>query len=104
MHVYHVVESSFIFVWTIFVKVNRADYHGNKGRWSDFRFSFVHMLRNRGRQCRFFSLFSKMDNRPCHSQEDKLSNIIWRDYSNVQARLIVGCSHLRQVPTSHELV
>ena len=47
---------------------------------------------------------SKVDNKPCHSQEDQLSNIIWRDYSNVQARLIIGCSHLRQVPTSHELV
>ena len=51
-----------------------------------------------------FSLYSKMDSKPCHSQEDKLSNIIWRDYSNVQARLIMDCSHLRQVPTSHELV
>ena len=25
----------------------------------------------------------------------KLSNIIWRDYANVQARLIIGCSNLR---------
>ena len=65
----------------------------------------VHMLRNRGRQGRLlFLLFSKMDNKPCHSQEDQLSNIIWRDYSNVQARLIIDCSHLRQVPTSHELL
>ena len=88
-----------------FVMGNRADYHGNKWRWSDFRFTFVHMLRNRGRQCRvFFSLFSKINSKPCHSQEDKLSNIIWRDHSNVQARLIIGCSHLWQVPTSHELV
>ena len=44
--------------------VNRTDYHDNRRRWSDLRLTFVHELRNRGRQGRLFlSLFSKVDNK-----------------------------------------
>ena len=43
----------------------------------------------------FFSLFSKVDNKYSHSQEDSNSNIIWQDCANVHARLVFCCSNMR---------
>ena len=52
-----------------------------------------------------FSLFSKVDNKYSHSQEDSNSNIIWQDCANVHARLVFCCSNMRymymKVPKSH---
>ena len=42
-----------------------------------------------------FPLFSKVDNKSSHSQEDRNSNIIWQDFANVHACLVFCCSHMR---------
>ena len=54
-----------------FVTVNRANYHGNVWRRSDFRFTFAHVERPKSTRQVVFSLFSKTDNKSCHSQEEK---------------------------------
>ena len=55
------------------------------------KLSLVYMLRNQVRQGRLFFHFSRMwiTNLVTHRK------IIWRDYVNVQARLIICCWHMR---------
>ena len=55
---------------------------------------FVHMKKAKSSRQGFFT-FSEVDNTSCHSEEDKNSNIIWRDCANVQARLVFRCIHMR---------
>ena len=42
-----------------FVSVNRADYHGNVWRWSDFRFTFVQVKKAKSSMQGFFFHFSR---------------------------------------------
>ena len=59
-----------------------------------FRFTFVQVKIPKASRLDF-SLFSKVANNSCHSQDDKHSNIIWSDWANVQARLVFRCLHIR---------
>ena len=59
-----------------------------------FRFTFVQVKIPKSSRLDF-SLFSKEANKSCHSQDDKHSNIILRDWANVQARLVFRCLHIR---------
>ena len=59
-----------------FVTVDRDDYHGNIRRCSDFRFTFVHVEKPKSSRQVVFSLFLKVDNKSCHPQKEKYSNII----------------------------